>query len=306
MSNDQAKSGLQDAAVDPAGKPTESESGPPSAAQGPPAPKNAHSDSKQKQYDLLEKYDLPGHLLSVLSFSFSLVLAVFGLFVIVVALWLTPNTKTSTEILALNSSISELGHSIDKVGMITDLLMVELDHREPVKDAQEPERSNVFHLKVQPEVFGLKVQLWSAPGKEDEIDKPKSALKVIKTQLEKTKNETQKAIKDAAISSPVDATQTWIVLVGGTIIEAFAFLCFVQSNRARTRVMSEFFERLREDRRLDEALSLTHNISIPNLKDQMQAVLSASFSKSEVSENFRKLLTGEVEKKPVTRRRGKP
>jgi hypothetical protein len=50
-------------------------------------------------------------------------------------------------------------------------------------------------------------------------------------------------------------------LIAGTIIDAVAALFFVQSNKAR-QLMTEFFDKLRVDRKLDEALSLMKEMQL--------------------------------------------
>ncbi len=49
--------------------------------------------------------------------------------------------------------------------------------------------------------------------------------------------------------------RTFITLVAGTVIDAVAALFFVQSNKAR-QLMVDFFDRLRNDRKLEESLRL--------------------------------------------------
>lgn len=66
-------------------------------------------------------------------------------------------------------------------------------------------------------------------------------------------------------------------LVAGTVIEAVAALFFVQSNRAR-QLMTEFFDRLRIDRKLDESLRLAAEISDTEIQSCLMAVLSLSFA----------------------------
>jgi hypothetical protein len=57
--------------------------------------------------------------------------------------------------------------------------------------------------------------------------------------------------------------RTFITLIAGTIIDAVAALFFVQSNKAR-QLMVDFFDRLRNDRKLEESLKLA--INIPDLE----------------------------------------
>jgi hypothetical protein len=66
-------------------------------------------------------------------------------------------------------------------------------------------------------------------------------------------------------------------LVAGTIIDAVAALFFVQSNRAR-QLMTEFFDKLRIDRKLDEALRLANEIIDQKVQASLKAVLALSFA----------------------------
>lgn len=61
-------------------------------------------------------------------------------------------------------------------------------------------------------------------------------------------------------------------LVSSIVIEAVAALFFVQSNRAQ-RVMVEFFDRLRTDRRLEQALALAERMPDPAIKARMMLLL---------------------------------
>jgi|GEM_PF-3069450 hypothetical protein len=66
-------------------------------------------------------------------------------------------------------------------------------------------------------------------------------------------------------------------LIAGTIIEAVAALFFVQSNRAR-QLMTEFFDRLRIDRKVDEALRLAAEIEDIATSSSLKAMLALSFA----------------------------
>jgi hypothetical protein len=66
-------------------------------------------------------------------------------------------------------------------------------------------------------------------------------------------------------------------LISGTVIDAVAALFFVQSNRAR-QLMSEFFDKLRVDRKLDECLKLANDIDDPKIQSSLKAVLALSFA----------------------------
>jgi hypothetical protein len=66
-------------------------------------------------------------------------------------------------------------------------------------------------------------------------------------------------------------------LVSGTIIEAVAALFFVQSNRAR-RLMVEFFDRLRADKKLDDALQLAQEIGDEHIQGRLKVLLALDFA----------------------------
>lgn len=70
--------------------------------------------------------------------------------------------------------------------------------------------------------------------------------------------------------------------IAGAVTEGVAALFFTQSNQAR-RLMSEFFEKLRDDRRLEESLNLTDKITDPQLRSSLQALLAMQLVNSKVS-----------------------
>lgn len=83
----------------------------------------------------------------------------------------------------------------------------------------------------------------------------------------------------------VNPTSGWLesagkpifTLVAGTIIDAVSALFFVQSNRAR-QLMTEFFDKLRIDRKLDESLGLLKEIDDPLIASRIRGVIALSFS----------------------------
>jgi hypothetical protein len=79
------------------------------------------------------------------------------------------------------------------------------------------------------------------------------------------------ADKVASVSKPL------FTLVAGTVIDAVAALFFVQSNKAR-QLMVEFFDKLRVDRKLDEALSLIGKIEDPVIASRVKSIVALSFS----------------------------
>lgn len=104
-------------------------------------------------------------------------------------------------------------------------------------------------------------------------------------------------------NSPNNIDKT-IKLISGTIIDAVAGLFFVQSNKAR-ELMSEFFDKLRTDRKLDESLRLVAEVPDETLKSRLQVVLSLNFADVKLNdEALRNLLdtTGRESPQPsVTR-----
>jgi hypothetical protein len=70
---------------------------------------------------------------------------------------------------------------------------------------------------------------------------------------------------------------TIISLISGTVIDAVSALFFVQSNKAR-QLMTEFFDRLRKDRKFEEALRLAGSVKDPSLQSRLQTLLALSFA----------------------------
>jgi hypothetical protein len=70
---------------------------------------------------------------------------------------------------------------------------------------------------------------------------------------------------------------SYIGIVSGTIIDAVSALFFYQSNKAR-QLMSEFFDRLRADRKLEESLKLCDTIDDPIMRNSLKVKLSLYFS----------------------------
>ena len=74
-----------------------------------------------------------------------------------------------------------------------------------------------------------------------------------------------------------DNENGFIGLIAGTIIEAVSALFFYQSNKAR-QMMSEFFDRLRSDRKLEESLKLCDSIDNDLMRNSVKVKLSLYFS----------------------------
>lgn len=75
----------------------------------------------------------------------------------------------------------------------------------------------------------------------------------------------------------------YLGVVAGTIIDVVSALFFYQSNKAR-QLMSEFFDRLRSDRKLEESLRLCDAIDDRAMRDALKVRLSLFFSGLENSD----------------------
>jgi hypothetical protein len=82
---------------------------------------------------------------------------------------------------------------------------------------------------------------------------------------------------------------TAVPLVAGAIVEAVAGLFFVQSNRA-SKLMMTFFDSLRSDRKLRDALDLAGNIEDERLRARLQTQLALSMAGTSQSEGTLDLL----------------
>ena len=89
------------------------------------------------------------------------------------------------------------------------------------------------------------------------------------------------------IVSGVFSGQQWIgkslQLASGTVVDAVAALFFVQSNKAR-QLMSDFFDKLRTDRKLDESLKLIESIKNLKLQGRIQAAVAVRFASVEIGD----------------------
>jgi hypothetical protein len=74
-----------------------------------------------------------------------------------------------------------------------------------------------------------------------------------------------------------------IQLVAATIVEAVAGLFFALSNRSRA-LLTEFFDKLREDRQLDESLRLARDLPLSSpVRDGLHAALAMQFAHADRS-----------------------
>jgi hypothetical protein len=70
-----------------------------------------------------------------------------------------------------------------------------------------------------------------------------------------------------------DQTKPFISVVSGIITEAVSALFFVQSNKARA-LMIEFFDKLRADRKLEEALRLANDLPDAIMQSRLRILLA--------------------------------
>jgi hypothetical protein len=71
--------------------------------------------------------------------------------------------------------------------------------------------------------------------------------------------------------------QAIVPVISGTVIDAVSLLFFVQDRRHQ-KTMFDFFERLREDRKLDEALALLNNTPDEQIPSRVQAAMVLHFA----------------------------
>ena len=69
----------------------------------------------------------------------------------------------------------------------------------------------------------------------------------------------------------------YLGIIAGTIIDTVSALFFYQSNKAR-QLMSDFFDRLRSDRKLEESLKLCDSIDESMMRNALKVRLSLFFS----------------------------
>lgn len=97
-----------------------------------------------------------------------------------------------------------------------------------------------------------------------------------------------------------EAPTAWANLVAGLIIEAVSALIFVQTNNAR-KTMIDFSEKIRLDRRLDEALELIETMEDKAIQSKVKATLVLLFSGLSVEKDaLKEVLMQIIEVKPKT------
>jgi len=104
------------------------------------------------------------------------------------------------------------------------------------------------------------------------------------------------AVAAGALSSVEKAAKPIFAVVAGTIIDAVAALFFVQSNKAR-QLMTEFFDKLRVDRKLDESLRVLNAIHDKTVASRVRALLALNFADVDVGNDvFQQIVAGDAER----------
>jgi hypothetical protein len=85
--------------------------------------------------------------------------------------------------------------------------------------------------------------------------------------------------------------KTFVGLVAGTIIDAVSALFFVQSNKARL-LMTEFFDKLRTDRKFEESLQMCERVPDPDAQSRLKVLLALNFAEVSPPESIIKEVLG--------------
>ncbi len=86
-------------------------------------------------------------------------------------------------------------------------------------------------------------------------------------------------------SQQANQISAYIGLISGTIINAVSALFFVETNRSR-KLMTEFFEKLRADRKLDESLELIEKIPNQAIQSKVKAIMTLEFAGIKLNDNI--------------------
>lgn len=175
--------------------------------------------------------------------------------------------------------------------VLTDLPDGEVDRPE-VEPLPEPARSMVIRMlaSADRDARNLRAQLRQARAEIENADRRHRLLREYATQsLSQSRVSFRASMIAGAIGFAVilvgvllaisgsSWTQAAIPVIGGAVIDAVAALFFTQDRRHQ-QMMLEFFDKLREDRRLDEALVLINGISDDELRARVQSSLVLNFA----------------------------
>jgi precorrin-3B methylase len=99
--------------------------------------------------------------------------------------------------------------------------------------------------------------------------------------------------------SLAEQTQVIVPITAGAIIDAVSALFFVQSNRAR-QLMTEFFDKLREDRKFDESLRLVNEVSDNALRSRLQTLLALNFAQVSSGDSMLRIVLNGISEQSAT------
>jgi hypothetical protein len=101
--------------------------------------------------------------------------------------------------------------------------------------------------------------------------------------------------KDSALTSQ---GKTLAGLISGTVIDAVSALFFVQSNKAR-HLMTEFFDKLRVDRKFEESLQICETVPSPTARSNLKVIMALNFADVSVSESVLVEILRDTTEKPL-------
>jgi len=96
----------------------------------------------------------------------------------------------------------------------------------------------------------------------------------------------------AAINK-TNVTGSIITLISGVVVEAVSALFFVQSNKSRI-LMSSFFDKLRADRKLEDAILLANQIPDEILQSKIKVILSLNFAEVNTTDDILSVVLKEL------------
>lgn len=82
-----------------------------------------------------------------------------------------------------------------------------------------------------------------------------------------------------------------VAVVSGAIVEAVSGLFFVQANQTR-RLMVQFFDRLRTDRSLEEALKLSNAVPDPTIRSRLGTLLAVRLASADATDDVLRTIMG--------------
>lgn len=170
---------------------------------------------------------------------------------------------------------------VDAVELVEQILLEHSDAFEPMggtliepTDPTRPAEPEDVRMALVTAAEILQASMWTLPA---DYLPDAASLREERNAFDNTARQ-----QAAAAASDADTLSKYasaiIGLVSGTIIQSVGALFFMQSNRAR-RQLAEFFDRLRRDRRFDEALRLVRDVSNPDKRADLQRDIALALIK---------------------------